>query len=42
MDTEEKILLACIKNTAYPVERLTAKYGYTMLDLQKIKNASSK
>ena len=35
---EETLLLNCIANPSYAKKMLTDKYGYTMVDLQKVRD----
>ena len=38
---EKELLLKCIRRPAYASERLQSHYGYTMTQLQEIKNRAS-
>tara|TARA_A100001388_G_scaffold258014_1_gene224238 strand:- start:1096 stop:1236 length:141 start_codon:yes stop_codon:yes gene_type:complete len=38
---EEKLLILCVENPGYAAARLQSHYGYTMAQLQLIKNRAS-
>ena len=38
---EKEILIKCVKNPGYAVARLQSHFGYTMIELQQLRNGES-